>query len=480
MSFSKFMKLAIIACCLFFSGLSILVWLSQVSPQENPPHKELRERFYELAGEPEHRKLDSNKPLHSQTKTFELAGRFFEIPIMYIDGFPKKGVAQQSMLFEVVLPLMNSRYELADREAYEKVRTDRRISWILIEPSDRRISLDRTMARISGNIPKIEQSGEVNGLVYEKWYRNSPDGLYHQKDIFLEYAEDGSIVSFLECHPEDRPGNRFPICSHKFINGGLLYKLSYNKKNYFKDWRVWREKAISWLHRYELKDYSGLSLSQLKEQVEKEFRGKEPSFDYIPARVRLSNETNSRIVEIAGAQYDIPIGCLDGWVRRETKQYRFRMPVVWSEERADCRIGAVNADEKTGDQTEGTIHISNWEYHYGYSGLIEPRLKRIASVEAVGSAFGLTHQKWYFPALGDRHHHIDAFIEYDADGVVLSAIQCRPESSKNNYTSTCVDTFREGDLIIELTYDRIDFLHDWRDQRKKAIRFIEQHVNHYN
>ena len=66
---------------------------------------------------------------------FELAGRTFEIPIMYIDGRPKPGEYQESMLLEVIWPEMRSIWELKDRTEYNRIkREEHRIGWISSNP----------------------------------------------------------------------------------------------------------------------------------------------------------------------------------------------------------------------------------------------------------------------------------------------------------------------------------------------------------
>ncbi|KRT56446.1 hypothetical protein [endosymbiont of Ridgeia piscesae] len=205
----------------------------------------------EFAGPPEHKKVDTSKPLRQQTKIFEIAERTFEIPIMYIDGRPKPGIKQDSMLLEVIWPEMRSTYELKSREEYDKIwNEDHRIGWILIEPASMRPSLDVQNANNVKSLTKYEFVGKENGLIKGLWYRGLKEKPEIWSEVYLEKDQNDRLISFIRCRIGK--GVVYPGCSHKFINGGLLYKISYNKDAFFSEWRAQQQRAIEFIRSMEI------------------------------------------------------------------------------------------------------------------------------------------------------------------------------------------------------------------------------------
>lgn len=195
---------------------------------------------------PESYKVDESKPLRAQTRTFELAGRTFVIPIMYIDGNPKPGVHQDDMLLKVIWPDMRSIYELNNREEYLQVHgKERRIGWILLERAATRPSLDVQIASRRQYLEKEEADGTVNGLEKYLWYNGSPAGPELWSEMYIERDNAGHIISSNECRKG--PGVVIQMCTARFIDGGLLYDISYSKAAFFAEWRLQRDRAVNFM-----------------------------------------------------------------------------------------------------------------------------------------------------------------------------------------------------------------------------------------
>lgn len=202
---------------------------------------------------PEHMKVDESKPLRAQTRTFDLAGRIFEIPLMYIDGRPKPGLHQDSMLLEVIWPEMRSVHELADRAEYERVwKVEHRRGWILLHPAANKPSLDEQTANRRLGLTKEEYAGQEKGLEKFLWYHGTPEAPELWAELYFEKDSAGNIVTRIECSRSRSA--KFPGCDHKFVDGGLLYDISYNKAALFSEWREQRQRAIDFMNSLEQKN----------------------------------------------------------------------------------------------------------------------------------------------------------------------------------------------------------------------------------
>jgi hypothetical protein len=205
----------------------------------------------EFLGPPEMSKVDPDKPLREQTRTFELAGRRFEIPIMYIDGRPKPGEHQESMLLEVIWPEMRSIWELKDRAEYDRIRKEEhRLGWILLEPEATSMPLEDQNRVGEESLTRFERAGDFHGLEKGLWFRG-PDGdpeLW--AEVYVERDDDGNLASFIRCRRG--PSVRFPGCRHKFVSGGLLFDISYNETRFLPEWREQRQRAVQFIRSFEI------------------------------------------------------------------------------------------------------------------------------------------------------------------------------------------------------------------------------------
>lgn len=189
--------------------------------------------------------VDESKPPREQTILFEVAGRTFKIPQMYVDSNkPENGIYKDSILLEVIWPEMGSIYELENRAEYERIwKHERRIGWILLEAEAARPPLDRQVFNMRDSRTKIEQAGEFEGLEKELWYSGKKESPELESVVYIIKNTRSKIVDYINC----RQNARFPRCSHKFVEDGIIYKISYDEPRFFKDWKQQKQRAVAFL-----------------------------------------------------------------------------------------------------------------------------------------------------------------------------------------------------------------------------------------
>lgn len=240
-------QIGIIAALVFVITCVIAISLSIQEPQAWP--EVLREKL----GPPEYESIDPDKPLAQQTAIFEIAGRTFEMPKVFIQTnlVGKRVLDGINLLY--VMPGFTSRVDFRNRAEYEQAESERRFAHMLVEAEAMRPSFNDVIKNLREiTIAKEEYVGPVNGLDYYKWYRESPEGPRFDNEIYLEKDGSGNIVSYIECAPKERGTHiRFPGCSHRFRNNGLLYDIYYNKEKFFQAWREHRRRAIEFIDGFE-------------------------------------------------------------------------------------------------------------------------------------------------------------------------------------------------------------------------------------
>ncbi len=202
-----------------------------------------------LGGPPEMSKVDPAKSLEGQTRTLELAGRTFDVPIMYIDSRPDPGVHQTGLLLKVIWPEMRSLFHIHDRAEYQRIVEERTFGSILIEPAAARPSLDEQDSNARRLVDREDALPSEHALEKYLWFKKRPDALVPTDEVYLLKDAGQRIVTRIECDP-DKLGY-LPQCKHKFVDGGLVYQLRYNKAQFLSAWREQQSRAIEFLRRME-------------------------------------------------------------------------------------------------------------------------------------------------------------------------------------------------------------------------------------
>lgn len=219
-----------------------------ISRHEREQASGLQEALRAHAGRPTYESIDPDRPIREQTSVFEIAGRVFEMPTVYVQSnLAGRREQPNGVNLIYVLPGYTSRVAFANRDEYERARAERRFGHMMFEPEAVRPSFDTMIQNRKRGIEKEVAIGAWRGLERYDWYQRRGDKLIRYSEIYLERGEDGKIISFIDCATEERPSVKFPGCSHKFRDEGLLYDIYYNKSDYLEDWRTQRASAIAFI-----------------------------------------------------------------------------------------------------------------------------------------------------------------------------------------------------------------------------------------
>lgn len=205
-----------------------------------------------------YKSVDPDKPLHEQTSVFEIAGRVFEVPTVYIQSnLGGKRLQPDGVNLIYVLPGYTSRADFANRQQYEDARREGRFAFMLLEPEEGRPLFDTVIQNRKRRLGKVENAEPFQGLEVEKWYMPDGDKLVFYYEVFLEKSAQGHVISWIECSTIERAP--ISICSHRFRDKGLLYKISYHKNEYLADWQGQRDSAIKFINGFETTDKNTLT-----------------------------------------------------------------------------------------------------------------------------------------------------------------------------------------------------------------------------
>lgn len=210
--------------------------------------------WQQVLGPPASIQVDETNPLREQTARVELGHRAFNIPLMFIDSSPAPdNVYKDSILLEVIWPEMRSIHELNNRQEYEQIwKKEHRLGWILLEPFQARPTLDRQVSNMQESMTKVEQVPPYGTLEKYLWYRGTKQLPELSHEVYLERDRSGHIINYIDCRRG--ASSRFPVCSHKFVEDGLIFKISYNEVTFLGQWREQRQRAINFLRNFELND----------------------------------------------------------------------------------------------------------------------------------------------------------------------------------------------------------------------------------
>ena len=202
-------------------------------------------------GAPEYESIDKNKPLKEQTVTFEMAGRTFKMPKVYIQSNlgGKRKITGINLVY--VMPDFTSMGDFKNREEYMKSFNARDHSHMLLQ--DKAITTP-----IKQIIMNKEKGGrltkyEGNHFGLEKYIDfDDPRHLnIKYDDTYIEKDENGEVISFISCSPDEEV--IYPGCRHIFTDKGLRYSIYFNKAKYLPTWREHRKKAIEFIDSFEIK-----------------------------------------------------------------------------------------------------------------------------------------------------------------------------------------------------------------------------------
>jgi hypothetical protein len=208
---------------------------------------------------PEYAKVDQTKPVDAQTRLIEIGGRTFKIPLKYIEVLDDRGTHQRGVLLKVIWPDMKSLFDLKDRQEYDQLWAEHRFGNINLSAASSHPPISQMMENRRHWAKKFPFVQVVNGL--EEYTLYQPDGVTPFKAVYLEKDSSGIVISFIDCSQFPLKGftKYYPVCEQQFVEGGLLYVISYNQEDYFVDWPKQRQRTIDFVNSFELKPRASAS-----------------------------------------------------------------------------------------------------------------------------------------------------------------------------------------------------------------------------
>ena len=204
---------------------------------------------------PDYMDVDPKKPWRQQTRLLEIAGRKFNIPLAYVEGHLAAGEHQDGVLLTIIWPDLQSIYDMKSRQEYEKIQHEQRTGNIGVREASLRPSIAQQMANRRKSLGGIDFIGKNNGLE-EYTFSFSPKPAYvPEEKFYIEKNGQGEAISYIDCeHLSPTPDNPlFVMCDHTFSDKDIIYSITYNKANYFSDWRKQRQSAIDFINSFEVK-----------------------------------------------------------------------------------------------------------------------------------------------------------------------------------------------------------------------------------
>lgn len=452
---------------LFLAGVPIIA--TQIGDNNARPWSEVLEEY---VGEPAYKSIDPEKPLDEQTSVFEIAGRTFEMPTVYIQTHlgDRRQIDGLNLLY--VLPDYRSRAEFIDRRAYEQAREEQRFAHMLIQAGSRRPSLDRMVANRRHHMPRIDSAQSIWGLTAEHWYRPQGEKLAVTQEHYFERDADGHIVNWIECSTKENPSVRFPGCNHRFRDKGLLYNIYYNQANYLEWWREQRSLAIEFIDSFQIASVDVSDEGDVAEwpQVLKDDIGTR-TYGRIDFSKPLSEQTET--VRLGGRTFRIPIAysptdlahsdpaaiVLNYVLPEYSSRASFSNTQQYQAARANGRFGQIMLRPA---ETTSTIDR-----------IISQRRRNVPKTEQGEPVGDLESEDWYRLDKGDFILTTRVYLHRDKDGHITDLIFCGPFSHPYIKSKECGHKFLDQGFLYEMTYDMDRYLADWRNQRRSALGFIE-------
>lgn len=233
------------------TALMVILALALFSQNEREPTT-WEEALRQYVGKPEYENIDPKKPLSEQTRTVEIAGRTFNIPIVYIDSnIGKKRVLPDGINLIYVLPDFTHRVDFKNRQQYDEAFRQHRFGHMLIQPATNKPPLSQMIKNSQDNEEMTKYDGKFYGLEKYSDFNSKKHPNIIWDDTYLEINSKGELISFLRCSPEGK--DKVPGCSHHFVDKKLYYNIHYSKENYLPKWQEQRRKAIEFIDNFELK-----------------------------------------------------------------------------------------------------------------------------------------------------------------------------------------------------------------------------------
>jgi hypothetical protein len=192
-----------------------------------------------------------DRKLGSKEETITLSDQSFRMPIEYFTYATKGDYAGKAIInLEYIWPSflpkrLASTEELNDAESNQNVGR----FWI-VEATHKNIAEALTINPNPKRIVKSEESGNFDGFQryqhHEKMYGS--DNLRMTGESFILKDANGKITDAIYCfesiskHPD--------LCEYSFIDGSILYKVTFVHEKHLQNWRSWKTENIKFLNSF--------------------------------------------------------------------------------------------------------------------------------------------------------------------------------------------------------------------------------------
>lgn len=184
-------------------------------------------------------------PSNNETEVIQINKRELQVPLKYFDIPIDHNASVAGFLLRVTWPNASS---VQINQFRNEKYLPKNIGWILIEDANKRPTLSE-QDKISTQFSDIRNMGSAGKLEHYRRFLEVNSRRVHAEDRFLQ-IENGEVVRLINCVPvKARP---VPICSHSFIHEGLIYKLTYNRELFLRNWEKLETNAVGLIRSFDM------------------------------------------------------------------------------------------------------------------------------------------------------------------------------------------------------------------------------------
>lgn len=187
----------------------------------------------------------------SKEEIVVLSGQTYKMPVEYFTYATKGDYAGKAIInLEYLWPNFLPK-RLASTEELNAAETNQNVGrfWI-VEATDKNVAEALTINPNPKLILKSDQVGNFDGFQryqhHEKMYGS--DNLRMTGESFILKNENGKITDAIYCfesiskHPD--------LCEYSFIDGRILYKVTFVHEKHLKNWKAWKVENIKFLNSF--------------------------------------------------------------------------------------------------------------------------------------------------------------------------------------------------------------------------------------
>jgi hypothetical protein len=180
-----------------------------------------------------------------------------------------------------------------------------------------------------------------------------------------------------------------------------------------------------------------------------------------------------RTVSIAGVRMAIPQMYIESKLSLKEERDSILLKVIWPEMKSVLELKNREEYEKMWrvERKSGQILLENRQKKTPFDQLLINMRKDLTKEEHVGKKYGLDV---YIFQHGDKEPYIsrkEIYLERNHSGHIETFILCSIKD-KFRVTPVCQEKFFVGSLYFSISYNKENFLPEWRQQKQRAVEFI--------